>query len=189
MLTHKGTRIIKTKRLTLRPFTVEDAPQMYEGWAKDERVTRYMTWDPHKSVQETRRMLESWCEAYENECSYNWAIEYEGRLVGNICVARLSLRDERADLGYCLSYDCWNLGIMSEAAYCVIDFLFRQVGINRITVSHAAENPASGKVAIKCGLKYEATRKEFFKLREGVFLDVIDYYILRSEWKNKPSHA
>lgn len=43
MLTHKGMQTIKTERLTLRKFTVDDARAMFENWANDERVTRYLT--------------------------------------------------------------------------------------------------------------------------------------------------
>ncbi len=182
MLNHKGTKIICTDRLILRMFKMNDASAMYENWAKDERVTKYLTWAPHKSVEETSKLLEFWCEAYENESTYNWAIEYNGKLIGNVSVVRLSERDERVDIGYCLGYDYWNKGIMSEAVRAVIDYLFAEIGVNRVTISHAADNPASGKVAGKCGLTYEATKRGYFKYGDGQFMDVIDYVILRGEW-------
>ena len=47
MITHKGTQTIHTERLILRKFTVEDAQAMFENWANDERVTRFLTWCPH----------------------------------------------------------------------------------------------------------------------------------------------
>ena len=49
MITHKGTQTIHTDRLILRKFTVDDAQAMFENWASDERVTRYLTWCPHES--------------------------------------------------------------------------------------------------------------------------------------------
>ena len=33
---HKGTQILKTERLVLRPFRTEDAPAMFRNWASDE---------------------------------------------------------------------------------------------------------------------------------------------------------
>ena len=74
---------------------------------------------------------------------------------------------------------------MSEAAKAVIDYLFKEVGVNRIDISHAVKNPASGRVAQKCGLTYEGTKREFFKASSGEFLDVSYYGILRSEWKKQ----
>lgn len=184
MITQKGTQTIQTERLTLRKFTVGDAQAMFENWANDERVTRYLTWRPHGSPEATKQLLELWCAAYENPSRYHWVMEQEGTPIGNISVVRLSEESEWAELGYCLGYAYWNKGLMTEAAKAVIDFLFAEVGVNRIGISHAVKNPASGKVAQKCGLTFEGTKREYFKTPAGEFLDISDYGIVRSEWKN-----
>lgn len=90
MITHKGTQTIHTERLILRKFTVDDAQAMFENWASDEKVTRYLTWCPHESPEATKQLLELWCAAYENPNTYNWVMEYEGTPIGNISVVRLS---------------------------------------------------------------------------------------------------
>lgn len=183
MLTHQGTQTIRTQRLTLRRFTPEDAPAMFENWASDERVTRFLTWRPHESPEATQTLLELWCAAYENPATYHWAIEYEGTPVGDISVIRLSEKSECAELGYCLGYACWNRGLMTEAVRAVIGFLFSEVGIHRIGIAHAVQNPASGKVAQKCGLTYEGTQRESYRALSGEFLDIAGYGILRQEWE------
>lgn len=182
MITHKGTQTIHTKRLTLRKFTIDDSLAMFENWANDEKVTRYLTWCPHKSPEETKKLLELWCAAYENLNAYNWAMEYEGTIIGNISVVRRDDKSEWAELGYCMGYAYWNKGFMSEATKAVIDYLFGEVGINRIGISHAVKNPASGRVAQKCGLTFEGTKREYYKTIAGEFLDISEYSILRSEW-------
>ena len=182
MITNKGTQTIKTERLILRKFTVDDAQAMFENWANDERVTRYLTWCPHESSKFTRQLLESWCAAYNNLNTYNWVMEYEGIPIGNISVVRLNERSEYAELGYCIGHDYWNKGFMSESARAVIDYLFAEIGVNRVGISHAVKNPASGRVAQKCGLTFEGTKREYFKTTSGEFLDISDYGILRSEW-------
>lgn len=185
MITHKGTKTIHTERLILRRFTVDDAQAMYDHWANDERVSRFLSWRPHKSPEETKQLLESWCDAYQNDTTYNWVIEYGGTVIGSICVIDFKERHERAELAYCMGYAYWNKGIMSEAAKAVIDYLFEEVGFNRIDISHAVKNPASGRVAQKCGLTYEGTKREFFKTTSGELLDVSYYGILRSEWEKQ----
>ena len=80
MLTHKGTQTIITQRLTLRRFQVDDAQAMFDTWANDERVTRFLTWVPHESPELTKQLLESWCASYENPNYYNWVIEFEGKI-------------------------------------------------------------------------------------------------------------
>ena len=127
MLTHKGTQILYTDRLILRKFTVDDAEDMYFNWANDERVTRFLTWQPHETVDFTRQMLEGWDGAYDNIKTYNWVIEYDKKAIGNISVIKISDKCEYAELGYVLGYDYWNKGIISEAAIAVVDYLFCSV--------------------------------------------------------------
>ncbi|MBQ7033127.1 MAG: GNAT family N-acetyltransferase [Clostridia bacterium] len=183
MITHKGTKTLYTKRLILRHFTVEDAADMYKNWASSEEVTRFLTWQPHSSPEATKYVLGLWCSDYEKPDTYNWAIEYEERPIGSIGVVRFDTQSEHAELGYCMGTAFWNRGLMSEAAQAVIDYLFAEVSVNRIGISHAVKNPASGRVAQKCGLTYEGTKRAYFKSNAGEFLDISDYGILRSDWE------
>ena len=185
MITHKGTQTIRTERLILRRFTVDDAQAMFTQWANDERVTRYLTWDAHESPEATKQLLELWCAAYENLNTYNWVMEYEGTPIGNISVVQLNEKCEYAELGYCMGYTFWNKGFMSEAAKAVIDYLFAEIGVNRVGISHAVKNPASGRVAQKCGLTFEGTKREYFKTSAGEFLDISDYGIIKSDWEKQ----
>lgn len=182
-MTHKGTKTLKTERLILRKFKVNDYNDMFYNWASDENVTRFLTWMPHESPQATKQLLEGWCAAYENDNTYNWAMEFEGEVIGGISVVRLSEKFEYAELGYCMSRKYWNKGLMTEAARAVIDFLFSEVGVHRVTIAHAVKNPASGRVAQKCGLTYEGTKRESFKSSTGEFLDIAYYSILKDEWE------
>ena len=183
MITHKGTKTIQTERLLLRRFTVKDAEAMFENWANDERVTRFLSFLPHGTVEVTKELLENWCAAYEKDSTYNWAIEFEGTVIGSISVVDFNERSERTALGYCMGFDYWNKGIMTEAAKAVMDYLFSEVGVNRVEISHAVKNPGSGRVAQKCGLQYEGTRREYFKSSSGEFLDIAHYGILKRDWE------
>ena len=181
MLTHKGTQEIKTERLLLRRFTPEDAQPMFERWANDEQVTRYLTWDPHGTMEVTKERVAAWCAGYEKADFYLWAIELDGELVGSISVVNYDERSQRAEIGYCMGVAWWGQGVMTEAAGAVIDFLFAEVGCNRVEIDHLLENPASGRVAQKCGLTKEGVRREFFN-KNGVFHDDVIYAITRREW-------
>ncbi len=188
-ITNKGTQTIQTERLTLRRFTVEDAQAMFDCWANDERVTRYLTWLPHGSPELTKQLLTDWCARYDDLSYYNWVIEFEGTPIGNISAVHLNEKSEHAELGYCMGYDYWGKGIMTEAAKAVIDFLFSEVGVNRVAIGHAVKNPASGRVAQKCGLTYEGTSRQYYKSFSGEFHDVSHYGILRSEWEAQKNHG
>lgn len=65
-----------------------------------------------------------------------------------------------AHIGYCIGEKWWHQGITSEALQHVINFLIDEVGMNRIEAVHDSQNPNSGKVMKKCGMKYEGTLRQ-----------------------------
>ncbi len=183
MMTHQGTQTIKTERLTLRRFRPKDAEAMFRNWASDARVTRFLSWTPHESVETTKLMLRGWCALYQNPAYYHWGIEYEGQLVGGINVVRQSDKNEVAELGYCIGHDFWGLGITAEAAGAVIDYLFSKVGVHRVEIHHAVDNPASGRVAEKCGLVPEGVLRSSSRIGTGEFKDIRVWGLLCDEWE------
>ncbi len=184
-LTHCGTETITTPRLTLRRFVPEDAQAMFDNWANDERVTRFLTWTPHGSPEQTQRLVDMWCDEYDKPAYYQWAIEYDGSVIGSISVVRQDERARFAELGYCMGFDWWGSGLMTEAAGAVIDYLFERCSFNCVRISHAVKNPASGRVAQKCGLILEGIHRQYFLASWGEFLDIAEYSILREEWEQK----
>lgn len=98
---HAGTQTIETERLLLRPLTPEDAPMMYANWANDPDVTRWLRWEPHKNVDETRELLAAWALLYPNGDYYEWGIveKATGQLFGTIGVFTSSSAEPERDPG------------------------------------------------------------------------------------------
>lgn len=177
-----GTRTIASQRLTLRRFTMDDVDAIFENWASDPIVTRYLSWPPHADKEITRVTLDRWVRTYADDAYYHWGIELQGRLIGAISVVDMNLQSQYAEIGYCLSRACWGQGIMSEALYCVMCFLFEGVGLHRIYLKHDADNVGSGRVMIKNGLTHEGTLRKHSLRKDGTFGDLHLYGMLRSEW-------
>jgi len=55
--------------------------------------------------------------------------------------------------GIVLMYDKWGKGIMTEAVKAVVGELFRN-GYQKVGACHNIDNPASGRVMEKAGMKY-----------------------------------
>ena len=70
---------------------------------------------------------------------------------------------------------------MTEALEAVIQFLFAEVGMNRIEANHDILNPHSGCVMRKCGMKYEGTSRSAGRNNQGI-CDVAKYAILKTDW-------
>ena len=75
----------------------------------------------------------------------------------------------------------WTEGGPIEATKKVIDFFFKEVGMNRIYAWHADGNPASGRMQEKAGMKYEGTLRQAGKCNAGIY-DKIVYAILAEDY-------
>ena len=73
-MNHKGTITLETNRLILRRFRLDDAQAMYDNWASDPEVTKFLTWPIHGNVEISRSILQSWIDAYADNDTYQWAI-------------------------------------------------------------------------------------------------------------------
>jgi ribosomal-protein-alanine N-acetyltransferase len=179
-----GTVKIETKRLLLRQFSERDALAAFNNWASDEKVTEFLRWPAHKSIEITERILKEWISLYKNTDFYQWAIvlkENGDEPIGTISVVDKNERLNIVHIGYCIGSKWWNQGITSEAFSGIIPFLFDEVKVNRIESQHDPNNPNSGKVMVKCGLRYEGTLRQADFSNKGI-VDASMYSLLASEY-------
>ena len=182
MIRKTGTQTIGTRRLLLRRFRIEDAGDMYENWASDPEVTRFLTWQPHADVGVTRALLNEWIPCYKDGGYFNWVVEWKqsGRAIGNISCVKVDENGESCEIGYCLSRSFWGRGIMPEALRAVIRYLFDTAGFYRIAARHDAENLKSGRVMEKAGMLREGVARGSERNGRG-FCDMVLYALLRSD--------
>lgn len=183
MLTHKGTITIETERLILRRFRPEDDRAMFENWASDDAVTKYLTWPSHGSIDITRMVLADWVSGYDKPDFYQWAITLKAEgdnPIGSIGVTEQNDRVGKAEIGYCLGQQWWRRGIMTEALKAVMNYFFDEVGMRRIESHHDTRNPHSGDVMKKCGMKFEGTLRQAAWNNQGI-CDVNLYALLAQE--------
>lgn len=181
-MNHLGTKKLETTRLILRPFVKEDAPAMYRNWASDPEVTKFLSWPTYKTVDTAHEILDIWVPQYSDPAFYQWAIELKdlGEVIGSISVVNTDERVDMVEIGFCIGKNWWGQGIMTEAFRVVIDFLFDEVGVQRIEAGHDPNNPASGAVQRKCGLTYEGTLRRSIRSNQGI-TDKAVYAILKAD--------
>lgn len=146
--------VIETERLTLRPFRVDDAQAMFDNWASDPEVTRFLTWTPHENPGVTRSVLSDWIERGSAE----WCIVPKefGEAMGSMGVVNVD--GGTVEVGYCLSKKCWGRGYAAEALRAVIQALF-DMGAERVIAKHDEDNPNSGRVMQKAGMVWLEDRR------------------------------
>ena len=179
---HLGTNVVETPRLVLRPFAREDAQAMFDNWASDPAVTKFLSWPTYRSVEDAHSILNVWLESYGKPDFYQWAIVLKelNQPIGSIGVVNSDDRVDMVEIGYCIGRNWWGRGIMPEALSAVMVYLFDEVGMQRIEAGHDPDNPASGAVLRKCGLEYEGTLRRRIRSNRGI-TDVAWYSILKEE--------
>ena len=184
-LNHTGSVRMETKRLILRPTSINDAEQMFNNWASDPEVTKYLFWPPHADIEVTKGILSNWDKENEKPDYYHWGIEVKetGQLIGTGGTINMSERFHSTALGYCMSRAYWGKGYMSEAVAAMIKHLFINVGFNRIAACHDPENVGSGRVMQKCGMVFEGIQRQAHYCARRGFYDLACYAILKDDYK------
>ena len=186
-MNHCGTKQIETKRLILRRFRSDDFIAMYENWASDPEVTKFLTWPTHTTIDVSKWVLEDWVKSYEKEDYYQWAIilkENGDAPIGSISIVGMKEKVGLVHIGYCIGRKWWHQGITSEALTALIGFCFEELGANRVEARHDPNNPNSGAVMKKCGMTFEGTLRQSDHNNQGI-CDASYYGVLRSEWEMK----
>lgn len=180
-----GTKRLETPRLILRAFEARDAEPMFRNWASDPEVTKFLTWKPYESAETASERMAFLSSRYA-EKDMNWAIELKeiGEAIGSISVVELNERTCAATIGYCIGRAYWGQGIMAEALSEVMRFLFEEVGVNCVNACHDTNNPNSGRVMEKCGMRFDGLRRAAGFNNLGV-CDEAWYSILKAEYFEK----
>lgn len=188
-----NTPTLKTERLILRKLTENDFDAMYKIFS-DVDVNKFLPWFPLKTIEDVKTFyIEQYEKKYKQEKAYNYAIclKEDNRPIGYINVSM----NESYDFGYGLSKELWNKGIITEAGRVVIEQL-REAGIPYITATHDINNPRSGKVMQKLGMKYQYSYEEQWQPKDilVVFrmyqlnLDGNDNRVYKEYWNNSDVH-
>ena len=147
---HMNIPILETVHLILRPLTIADAPAVFE-WVSDPNVTKFMPYNTYTNVDD----VIAWLRCVEAETQiYNFGFvrKSDGKLIGSGSIVP---KNNAWEFGYNIRHDCWNQGYTTEAAREMIRFARDEKGASAFTAAHAVDNPASGRVIEKCGLRFD----------------------------------
>lgn len=173
---------VETKRLILRPVEEADACDMF-AYYSDPEVLKYLTLSPHKDVDQTLHSIRSYFLPYIKRCvPQTWVIVWkqQERVIGNLNIH--TIEDDIGEIGYLLHRDYWNMGIMREALPELIKAGFENVGLRRIEALYALGHDASGRVLETCGFQKEGVLRQYAKLSDGSYHDMVLTAILKSDW-------
>lgn len=145
-------RMMKTERITLRPWLDTDAKTLYQ-YASDPEVGPRAGWPPHLSEEESLEIIHT---VFNNPTT--WAIVWNetGEPIGAMgygpsCDCSLPAREGEPTVGYWIAKPYWGMGICTEALQLMIKHIRQTTHIKSLISGHFVDNPASGRVMEKCG--------------------------------------
>lgn len=178
----RNTPQLATERLLLRRLEPEDAAAVF-AYASDHEVTKYLSWDTHKTVADSLAFINFTVERYRKDEAGDWAIilQATGKLIGTLGFPQVDRKNNQAAIGYVSGRHYWGAGLMPEAVRRLLQFAFHELKLNRIECIHALPNTRSGRVMQKAGMTLEGVARERL-FAKGRYWDVKQYAILRSDW-------
>jgi ribosomal-protein-alanine N-acetyltransferase len=170
--------LVETARLILTAPVRGDAEVVFERYASDEDVTRYLGWPRHRTVADTEGFLAfsavQW--AREGAGPYLMWARADGRLLGG---TGLGLEPGgQAITGYVLATDAWGKGYATEALTAMVD-VATDIGVTRLYALCHPQHLTSWRVLEKCGFERDRSwnqRVEFPNLAPGIPQDVLCYH-------------
>jgi ribosomal-protein-alanine N-acetyltransferase len=130
---------------------------MFEVYAQDPEVTRYLLWQPHPDVGHSYAAIDRFLAAWEAKTEFVWLVFLNTALVG--CIAARQENDG-VSLGYLLARRYWGNGYMPEVIRAVTDWAFSNPSVGRVWATCDLENHASARALEKAGFVRESIQRK-----------------------------
>jgi RimJ/RimL family protein N-acetyltransferase len=171
---------IETARLVLSRPAPGDADAIFQRYASDPDVTRFLGWPRHQSIADTQTFLAFSVREWERWPAGPYLIwsRGNGQLLGGTGFGFET--PDQAVTGYVLAKDAWGKGYATEALTAIVQ-LARDIGVRRLKALCHPEHRNSWHVLEKCGFVRDSTwskQVEFPNLAPGVPQDVVCYEML-----------
>ena len=172
-------RSFETERLYLRPFTEDDAEDVF-AYCKNPKVGPMAGWKPHETPEDSKGALRHFMKGdtlaiVPKDC---------GRVKGTMTLMSSDIEKRGADyeIGYVVAEDCWGRGYAAEAAWPVIEYAFEEKGAAAINVGHFHDNMQSKRVIEKLGFCYIETLENAYTLYTGEVKHEVLYRMTRDDY-------
>ena len=170
---------LETPRLKLRPYTEADIAELLPLIGTREVAATTLRIAHPYTEQDARDFL-----TLAQEPGRIWlaiTLRRDGRQMGGVGL-RVDDQHRHAELGYWLGVPYWGQGYATEAAREMLRYGFEELGLHRVFASHFKHNPASGRILVKLGMRYEGCQREHLR-KWDEFVDSELYGLLRQEWQ------
>ncbi len=170
--------------LELRLLELNHAQSIFEAIEPSrEHLRRFLPWvDLNTSPAHFKNFISSSLDQFKNFDGFSAGIWLDGGLVGIIGLHFIDWEHQDTEFGYWLAKDFTGRGIMNKAARAMLDYVFFELHLHRVSIAHALENTASKAVIERLGFKPESVTRDAEWLYAR-FHDWQRYGLLRRDWR------
>jgi RimJ/RimL family protein N-acetyltransferase len=174
--------VLETSRLLLRPFEMGDASELVRLAGAREIAANTLR-IPHPYTRDHAEGFIQSCRAnaQEGNSAVFAVLLRESRQLCGATGLEIDWVHRRAELGYWIGVPYWGRGYATEAASALLGFGFGELHLHRIFAYHFANNPASGRVLEKIGMRHEGCLRQHVT-KWGEFVDLVAYGMLEADF-------
>ena len=180
--------VLDTPRLTLRPWTEDDAAAVHVIFS-DLEAMRFWNSPPSRSPEDLVPGIRRSVSA-PPEFHAAWAIilKQTGDAIGFINYHHREVQNQRLEIGYILARSFWGHGLASEAVSVMLDHCFEELEVNRVEALIDPDNTASLRLARRLGFELESEpMRQRLKMPDGRFADILMFGLLAADWHRRAS--
>jgi len=151
-----------------------------------ENLEQLKTWMPWAkddySIDSAREFIKFNLTEYAKNGSFSASIILEEKFIGAVGFHKLNLTNKSAHTGYWLAKEAQGKGIMTRCCRVLFNYLFDDVGLNRIQINCNIQNVKSRAIPERFGFKLEGIHRQIEWLNEE-FRDWAVYAMLKEDWR------
>lgn len=181
--------ILIDDELLLRSLEPSDAQELFIAVNESrEHLSPWFPWvtmttKPEHSLQFIQQSM----TLLDNQEGIVLGIMHNRKLIGSMGMHNWNHDLKKAQLGYWISKDFENRGIIHVCLKSFIDFLFAKTGLNKIEIHFMVANERSAAVAKRLGFKIEGVIRQSYIIH-GAYHDVVVTGLLKTEWPGLPKN-
>lgn len=172
--------------IVLKEIELSDAEDIFKLIDSDrENLRIWLSFiDSTKEIADTEDFIRSILFLPKDIRDLVTVIIYKGQKIGLIGFKLTDFVNKKTEIGYWISKEFENKGIVTKSVVKMIDYAFNNLELNRIQIKCGIGNEKSLKIPKKLNFKFEGIERSA-ELLNGKFIDAEVYSILKDEWTFK----
>jgi len=178
--------ILVGDNVLLRSYSAEDAPLLFSAVDQNRAHLRaWLNWvDKTTKPEHSLLFIQQSIQEQNNQEGMALGIFHEQQVIGSIGMHKWDHQTKKANIGYWIAKDYEGKGLLFQCLIRFIDFLFKQLQLNKIEIHFIPTNKRSARVAERLHCKTEGVLRQS-TLYNGRLEDIVITGLLRDEWISK----